>query len=204
MEQIFYLIRHAETDWNVLRRLQGHTNIDINQNGKLQAEKLHHRIKKIKIDHVISSDLNRAIDTARIAFPLPYKIKTKFELREVHLGSFEGWTREQITASITEDFWQQWTSHKQEFLDMRFPSGESKREALMRILECLHEELDMFSGKSIAFFSHGLAMRLLIHYLRPDLQQTHFIENCGTLKMARDTNKTIHFLEYIDSQTDFS
>ena len=64
----FYLVRHGETDWNKEHRLQGQTNIPMNENGIRQmkdlAEKMAHQ--GLKVDKIISSPLDRAMDSAAI------------------------------------------------------------------------------------------------------------------------------------------
>ena len=53
---MIYLIRHGQTDWNLDRRLQGQTDIPLNNNGKEQAEEAAKEIVEMKIDRIISSD----------------------------------------------------------------------------------------------------------------------------------------------------
>jgi broad specificity phosphatase PhoE len=200
MTQIFYIIRHGETDWNVQRRLQGHSDIDLNKIGEEQARGLRQRFDSVKIDHVITSDLIRARRTAELAFVVG--ISTTKDLREVFLGEGEGQTRDQLQAQYGEDFFEKWTSHSPHTLDMRFSKGESKRELLHRVLPCLHYHLDFYSDqltkKTLAFVSHGLAMRTLLHHLHPDLTETQFISNCGVLKMGRDQDRRIYLIERFD------
>ncbi len=57
--------RHGETDWNRTKRIQGHIDIPLSAHGLLQAEQLTARLGKEKIDAVYSSDLLRAMQTAR-------------------------------------------------------------------------------------------------------------------------------------------
>lgn len=200
MSQLFYLIRHGETDWNVLRRLQGHSDIELNTAGRLQAQNLKYRMRQTRIDRVVSSDLQRAVQTAELAFET--QIQTTPDLREVHLGLAEGLTRELIIEKKGEEFWQQWASHLPEFLDHRFDGGESKRETLTRLFQCFQAELGKSPTSTVAFVSHGLAMRTLTHHLKPDLQETHFIANCGVLKLAYDPKDGFEWLDYFDSSQD--
>ncbi len=63
-----FVVRHGETDWNVERRLQGQTDIELNENGIRQANKLKQDLndKDCNIDLIISSPLKRAKKTAEI------------------------------------------------------------------------------------------------------------------------------------------
>ena len=62
---IVYLIRHGETMWNREKRLQGHIDIGLNDAGYWQAECLAKHMAGKNLAAVISSDLSRAIDTAK-------------------------------------------------------------------------------------------------------------------------------------------
>ena len=61
------LARHGVTEYNTLHKIQGHSDIDLSEQGRLQVEKLGERLAGEKIDAVYSSDLKRAVDTARAA-----------------------------------------------------------------------------------------------------------------------------------------
>ena len=88
----FCLVRHGETDWNATRRLQGHTDIDLNARGLAQAGQMARALKNMKLqfDVLYTSDLQRAAKTAQA-------IEDVFEtsaipnagLRERHLLSAE-------------------------------------------------------------------------------------------------------------------
>jgi broad specificity phosphatase PhoE len=196
MPQVFYLVRHGETDWNVQRRLQGHSDIALNSLGEQQAQSLRERMKNIHIDRVISSDLIRARRTAELG--LSSLVTTTEDLREVHLGAAEGQTRDELILKYGPEFWEQWSSHQPQFLDVSFPQGETKRQLLARMLPCIHAHLDANPALLCAFVSHGLAMRTLTHFLRPGLADTQFVGNCGVLKLQRLASKEISLLEYYD------
>ena len=61
-----YVIRHGQTNWNKERKIQGHTDIELNEEGIKQAEKAYEDIRKLKIDMVICSPLKRTRKTAEI------------------------------------------------------------------------------------------------------------------------------------------
>mmetsp|Transcript_23636 Transcript_23636/g.33014 ORF Transcript_23636/g.33014 Transcript_23636/m.33014 type:complete len:314 (-) Transcript_23636:480-1421(-) len=61
-----YVIRHGETDWNAQKRIQGQTDTELNSNGKRQARLLAKAIEFLPCNAIVSSDLKRAYDTAKI------------------------------------------------------------------------------------------------------------------------------------------
>lgn len=65
MSTLFYLMRHGETYWNEMRRMQGQVNIPLNERGKAQAREAAERLKGVPFDICYSSPLSRAYDTAR-------------------------------------------------------------------------------------------------------------------------------------------
>ena len=61
----FYFFRHGQTDWNLEFRCQGHTDTDLNETGRKQAETLASFMKEIPLDVIYSSDLKRALWTGK-------------------------------------------------------------------------------------------------------------------------------------------
>src|SRR5665647_2476119 len=86
-----YLIRHGQTQWNVEGRLQGHTDIPLNEEGEKRALKLKEKLEGIKFSAFFSSDLSRANKTAEIVTGLQKMeiVKTP-DLRERSMGKWEG------------------------------------------------------------------------------------------------------------------
>ena len=64
MANTFYIVRHGQTNWNILGKTQGHGNSDLTQKGEEQAFELAKAIKEYPIDYIYSSDLGRAVQTA--------------------------------------------------------------------------------------------------------------------------------------------
>lgn len=86
-----YLLRHGETDWNKEWRLQGGADIPLNDKGIAQAKEAAERYAGIPFDVVISSPLQRALNTARIlAEPHGLSVQTDDRLREICFGELEG------------------------------------------------------------------------------------------------------------------
>ena len=156
----FCLVRHGETDWNVARRLQGHTDIPLNQHGITQAIQMAKALKAIDLqfDVLYSSDLQRAADTASA-------IEEKFgvqaiidqELRERHLGGLQGLTTDE-GPQLKPDLW---SIHLSRNLDHTLEGGESIRQFASRIHRALENIRAQHDGKTILLVSHGGALDMM-------------------------------------------
>ena len=86
-----YLARHGQTEENVCRIFQGHLPGRLTDEGKLQAIALGEYLKDIPLDGILSSDLDRVVETVRLAVGsrhLPWQITPL--LREINWGSWTG------------------------------------------------------------------------------------------------------------------
>jgi broad specificity phosphatase PhoE len=188
----FYLIRHGETDWNIkLARLQGHTDIPLNEKGIRQSQALAQLTTPLEISRVISSDLQRAMQTAQHMTKNQGPHETTPELREVHLGVGEGHTWDEVTTLLGGDFRTLWSSNSDENLDMRFPQGESRREVIERMKKCLVSYLEKYPNDTLAFVTHGFVIRSLVYHLMR-FEKKFFVPNCAILPFAYDEKNLIY------------
>src|SRR5207253_449000 len=104
MNKTLYLIRHGLTDWNAQRKMQGHSNIPLNETGRSQAQALQAFFQKNPVEKVFSSDLARAFETAQIATGAKDILKME-GLREVRLGDIEGHSEPEIVAKYGDAAW---------------------------------------------------------------------------------------------------
>lgn len=137
-----YLVRHGQTEENLFRIFQGHMPGVLTSEGIIQAEMLGEELKKVKLDAVISSDLQRCIDTTRLVLgdrKLPWE--TTSMLREIDWGS--------------------WTGLYIKEVDMQhFPDDVETEEMLYnragRFVEYMKEN---YEGKQLLVVGHGLINR---------------------------------------------
>ena len=88
---MIYVVRHGQTDWNTIKRIQGWKDIALNEKGIEQAKEIKEKLKGIKFDEVISSPLKRALRTAKVISGRTYKDITQDDrLKERCNGEFEG------------------------------------------------------------------------------------------------------------------
>ena len=109
---LFYLVRHGQTDWNRAGKIQGTTDIPLNETGRQQAEQLAAVLKErsgypagTRIDAVYTSPLARAFQTAEILAKegkLPLRRLTG--LRERDFGCWEGKSWQQVEAEYPDEF----------------------------------------------------------------------------------------------------
>ena len=88
---MLYIMRHGRTDWNNLRKIQGHTDIPLNAEGRAMAEKAREECQNVPLDVCYCSPLLRARETAEIVLrgrDIP--IIPDERLQEMSFGDFEG------------------------------------------------------------------------------------------------------------------
>ncbi len=150
------LVRHGQTDWNIQGKLQGHADIPLNKAGKAEAAGLSEKISEIDFDICFSSDLQRAIETARIlSATRPLIINSVPALRERNFGLWEG----RLFSELLE----------YEKGGQPFPNIESDEEIQKRIFPLLHEIVSNYPGATVLIVTHGSVIRsLLAHLLNID------------------------------------
>ncbi len=212
----FWMIRHGETDWNTLyRRLQGHTDIPLNNNGIAQAQQLGsllgHNAEQVGLPlsplhqthlQFISSDLSRAYKTAQLIAEnlisstniIDADILTDPNLREVNLGEAEGLTYEQVDAKWSAEFREHWGSNIEQYENLFYPGGESRKQVRERILSSLKKHLqEQDTQKNLIFVSHGFAIRSLVYHLSTS-QIPFFVPNCAVVPFAQKANGEFIYL----------
>ncbi|MBA3533924.1 MAG: histidine phosphatase family protein [Ardenticatenales bacterium] len=156
-----YLIRHGETEWNVLGRYQGQLDPPLNARGRAQARATAAQLAPLGFDAIYSSDLARARETAQPLVEqagLPLQLDAR--LREIHQGEWQGILSEQIRAQWPEAlaYWQQqpWACSP--------PGGERLAQVRARLLEAVADMTARYPRGTMAVFTHKLPVALLKIY----------------------------------------
>jgi probable phosphoglycerate mutase len=173
------LARHGQTAWNALGKLQGHTDIPLNDLGRDQARALAETVRGTGIAAVWTSDLARARETGEIvAAALGLAAPTVDPtLRERQFGVFEGLSRDECAAQHPEA-WQAWMAQTG-----TPPGGEPRERATARMAEALARIAATAGGPALVI-SHGGVMRLwLISLLGADVP---LISNAATYVVDHD------------------
>ena len=158
MTKIF-LIRHAEAEGNLYRRMHGHYNGLVTSKGHIQIELLKKRFEDIPVDAVYSSDLQRAKDTAAAIYePQNLRINTSDQLREVKMGVWEEktWGTSTYYAPVMHNYF----NHDPE--KWHVEGGEDYHNVRRRMYEYISRAAKKHDSETIAVVSHGFAIRAFI------------------------------------------
>jgi broad specificity phosphatase PhoE len=161
MTQI-YLARHGETEWNAIRRVQGWTDIPLSTRGVAQAGALGDRLERIPLTAVYSSDLGRAMETARPAAERHgLTVEPLEELREKRFGDWEGLTQTELERDYAE-LWHRY--HTERDLNAIVPNGETWPQVLSRMASALMTILRDHPGPedAVLVVGHGGSGRAII------------------------------------------
>lgn len=159
----FLVIRHGETQSNVERRFSGHQDVVLTEKGIWQAQQLSYRLKDEQIDIAYSSDLKRAIHTAKIVLrdrDISLSIEPRF--REISFGDWEGFRLEEYASENGGSSLPGWWNQP----DSPLSGGESVLDLRKRVKTALdkviteHDEED--KCKTIVIVCHGGVTRMII------------------------------------------
>ncbi|MBQ2873060.1 MAG: histidine phosphatase family protein [Bacilli bacterium] len=150
--KIVYFV-HGTTYDNASGKCSGWKQVELNELGREQAIKLGEINKNRHFDVMFTSDLIRAIDSSNLAFPSYEKIIDS-RLRECNYGDYDG---EDKSLVVYEDY-----------VDKKFPNGESLKDVEARIKEFLDEVKEKYPGKTIAIVAHR-APQLAIEVLTKNI-----------------------------------
>jgi len=162
--RLLFLFRHGETDWNREGRLQGHTDTPLNASGLAQAEALSEKLRPHRLDAVVSSDLSRALTTARIvADALGVPLLADPGLRETDVGAAEGLLWADAKIRFGEGLTERWFTDG----DVAFPGGETGVATRTRGLAALRRLAAAQPYRRIGVSTHGAMLRQLMKHALP-------------------------------------
>lgn len=178
-----YIIRHGETSWNVEYRLQGRTDVELNENGVRLAEITAEHMKDIPFDVCFSSPSKRAVHTAEIILGgRGVKIQTDPRLYEIDFGVWEGLSLNPAHPDIERP---KFLSLGAEALRYVPPEGgESLQDVIARVGEFYREMISdpELQDKTILIAAHGCPCRALVYQVcedKNDFWRGHVPPNCA-------------------------
>lgn len=157
-----YLVRHGATRLSAEDRFAGSTDVDLSDEGRVQAAALGRRLQSEGIDAVYASPMSRTRETAAIV-SAACSLETRFAdgLREIGHGHWEGLTR----RDVEEQFPAEYTSWEADPFTFAPRGGESGAAVLARALGAVRHVLDTHGGKRVLIVSHKATIRLVLSSL---------------------------------------
>jgi probable phosphoglycerate mutase len=160
MSTTVYLIRHGETDWNLVGRWQGHADVPLNELGYRLARILARRLARegVQFEAIYSSDLARAFQTAwEIGASVKVPVQLLPNLREIDLGTWSGLSYAEIKVT-----------HPTEMalleLGQDIPRGGAETMSAMqkRVVEAVDAIASHHEGATLGLITHGGCIRMLL------------------------------------------
>ncbi len=151
-----YIVRHAEAEGNIYRRIHGQYNSNLTEKGLLQVAALEERFRPIHLDAVYSSDLRRCRMTARALYePKGLPLHLNAGLREMNMGRWEDRPWGEIGRLYPEGIRGFQTCSR----SFRAPGGESYVELRARVRDTIFRLAARHEGQTIAVSTHYIALR---------------------------------------------
>lgn len=178
MDSVLAMVRHGQTDWNLAGRLQGQTDIPLNQTGFDQALAVAEPLRGQGWDLVLASPLGRAQQTAQVIaenlrIPVGPPISA---LVERGFGPLEGEIRARLDEELVQQMLQQ---------------AEPAQEVLHRAVLGLHQLTEQYSGQQILCVSHGALMRIVRDALAGK-KLARGVENGEVISIDLSQLRTLH------------
>jgi len=178
---VFFILRHGQTDWNKAQKLQGSTDIPLNDQGRAQAVRAAELLQGHNIGRIIASPLSRALETAQIvghALSLSPVIDDR--LIERGFGTFEGLNFAEVDAHRAQ---MGPVMNPEPDLDGKhYPKDAERLEAVIKRIDAAFDE-HMASGEICLFVFHGIPFRTVT---RRFLGEMHTSPNAAPVKFYQD------------------
>lgn len=153
------LVRHGETDWNRDNRVQGHSDIGLNERGKEQARCLASQLKDETVTAIYSSPLRRAWETAStIAEFHQVPLQVEPDLAELDVGEMDGLTFEEMRSKYG-DILREWV---RDAGPVKMPNGESLEELQERAWTAIQRMLQRHAEGTVIVISHNFTINTII------------------------------------------
>ena len=172
----FILTRHATTEWNLIGRIQGQTDINLSHQGKVEAENLAKELRGNDIDLIISSDLKRACQTAEIInILLRIPLRQERGLRECSFGKLEGLTRQEAVDQFGRSIEGHWDDQFLNY-DFRPFGGECREDVFNRHLAVIKSLAENNVSRTVLLVGHGRGISTLLSGLGcpPDIRRGEY------------------------------
>lgn len=158
-----YITRHGETEWNTQGRMQGWKNSNLTERGMSNAKALGRALKDVEFERVYCSPLDRTRHTAELIFDgRDIEIVYEDNLKEIHLGEFEGLNQDEIKAIYPEfknHFWEKPHLYAAK-------SGEDFYKVRERVVNALEKIISENKTGNILIVTHGVVLKTIHSYFK--------------------------------------
>lgn len=191
-----YIIRHGETDWNKSLRLQGQTDIALNDNGRLLAQVTARALQNVSFDFCITSPLIRAKETAKLV--LDSRSVPIFEdarIQEIGFGTYEGKRVKNEFGVITDPIFENFFHCPAAYQPPK--DGETLQQLCDRTAAFLRELADNqdFAQKTILVSTHGAASRAMLTVIKQHAMADFWVvgvpPNCAVTIAEYQANSSV-------------
>lgn len=182
-----FLVRHGQSTWNEIRKIQGQSDPPLSKRGREQAERLADRFAKRSFTGFYVSDLRRCQETAApLAGRLGQRPELRPDLREVALGDWEGLTAAEIEERFPGE-WRRWTEEPSWDI---VPSSEGARRFEKRVAGALEDIFGRHPHGDVLVVTHGGVIQVALHQAigrnNSNGLFVFLIQNCSVSVLARD------------------
>lgn len=153
-----YFVRHGQTEWNAIARMQGQWNSDLSELGRAQARVNGELLSRLDIDAIIASPLDRTRQTAAIInehLDLPVTFDDR--IMEWDCGDWSG----HLYAEVSEKWPEEWAALTADRFHYRGPNCENYPDMFARARPFL-EEISETEAERIAIISHGMIGKVMV------------------------------------------
>lgn len=163
------MVRHGETEWNVGEVFRGRVDIELNETGIKQAEKLAEYLGNRRLKTIYSSPLQRALKTAEI-IARQHKLAVAITpgLIDFNYGQWQGLSHREVKDSYKE-LYGEWATHPER---VKMPDGESLEDVRQRAMGVVTDIITGHNG-TVVLVSHRVVNKVLICALL-GLDNSHF------------------------------
>lgn len=156
---LLYLLRHGEIEWPEPDCFMGQTDALLSPRGRIQAEAWSRSLHDVEFAALGSSDLKRAVETARLIFSgRAAQLRISKDLREIQLGQWDGLPRRRVSAEHPD----LWLARGQDMALFRPPGGESFQDLQDRVVPRMARMASHASGRNVGIVAHAGVIRVFI------------------------------------------
>jgi len=165
-----YIVRHGETEWNVIKRFQGQLNTPLTEKGMEKLKETGKNLENVLFEEVYTSELERTVNSAEIILnenrgykSKKMELKKLAELNEVYFGVWQGLKYEEVFLKYPEEannYFYNVKNYKAENI-----KAENLKDALKRFLRGINKILDSHKLGNILVVTHGTVFEMFINYV---------------------------------------